>query len=335
MNIKKNRVVGARGITVRGANLNSDFNGNPKTLSDGTFMNSDVSTKYLDRDYFANRGDDVLVKKHLKTNDTGVLYAATFEEIISDKIDLNGNVYSQILNFVDVQNFGGTFTKPINFGVTGVVQYQNGVNKYDGAQFITQDIISPYGTGNNAKTKAKKAKAEAAKAAKENGATTEEVDSIKVVDTTSTNIGKHSFVEKALYVQGFTVNPSNLNNLVPIVKSDAFEGYTDESYNKFKKAVLVSSTIFTSRTKAGCYDEFAIFVNMKEGSLYTITDLGRFITVEDCNDKFHINFNELEFLNECQEVESIEIFHNMQTSTIEHKFKDVTVKDNLSVFAGE
>lgn len=309
MRIKKNRVLGVRGISVLNGNLNADFNGHPKSLSDGTYMNSDVSTKFLDREYFKSIGEDVLITKHLKTANDGTIYAATLEEAIKDKLNLKENIYVQFLNFVDVQNFGATITNPVMFGVTGVVQYLNGVNKYEDAEFITQDILSPFGTGNN-KNKSKKS----------------EFNSI------ATNIGKHHFLERALYVQSFTVNPSNLNSLVPKINNKKFNGYTEESYQKFKKAVLLSSTIYTTRSKVGCNDEFAMFVNVKEDSLFTVPDLGRFIKVDRMNSKYQINFNELEFLNNSSEIESIEIFHNPHTSDIIHKFKNVEIKDSLSVF---
>ena len=50
--IKNNRVYGIRAIRVKNGNLNSGFDNRPKSLADGTFYNSDVSTKYLDRDFF-------------------------------------------------------------------------------------------------------------------------------------------------------------------------------------------------------------------------------------------------------------------------------------------
>ena len=149
--IKNNRVYGIRAIRVKNGNLNSGFDNRPKSLADGTFYNSDVSTKYLDRDFFKKTGNNVLIKKHLKLDKDGNIYSATQQEIIEDKV--KGDVPDKIVNiineFPDVQNYGAALTGNINFGITGAVQYGIGVNVLEESNVITGDIISPYGTGNN------------------------------------------------------------------------------------------------------------------------------------------------------------------------------------------
>ena len=50
--IKNNRVYGIRAIRVKNGNLNSGFDNRPKSLADGTFYNSDVSTKYFRQRFF-------------------------------------------------------------------------------------------------------------------------------------------------------------------------------------------------------------------------------------------------------------------------------------------
>lgn len=327
--IKRNRVIGARGIGVVNGNLNSGFDGNPKTLSNGDFTNSDVSTKFLDRDFWENTNEKVLIKKRIKEDEAGNLYACTLEEIIYDRVDVSRNVNAQILNdYVDVQNFGAAITvSKINLGTTGVCQYYQGINKIKSSQVLVQEILSPFGTGNNKKNKTK------AKSKSENAG-----DSLNATEesklSTATNIGKSTFVDKALYVQSFSVNPENLNNLAASFKDEEILGYKEENYEKFKKAVLHSATLYNTRSKAGCYDEFSIFVNIKEGSYFSIADLGRFIDVihNEDEDKVVIDFNKLEFLNEVEDVESIEIFYNALTCDIEHSFNNAIVKNLLCCY---
>ena len=315
--IKNNRVIGARGIGVVNSNLNSGFDGRPKVLANGCLTNSDVSTKFLDRDFWKNCGENVLIKKQLKMDKDGTLYACTLEEIIADNVAIDKKVTSTILNdYVDVQNFGATIAvSKISIGATGVCQYTQGVNKLKSTSVITQDILSPFGTGNNKKNKTKA----------ENG------DENK--SSTATNIGKHTFIDKALYVQSFSVNPNNLNSLASVFGEDELVGYKESSYQMFKKAVLCSASLYNTRTKAGCYDEFSIFINLKEDSLYSISDIGRFIDViEEDDSTVTIDFSKLAFLNNVDDIESIEIYHNPLTSKIKHEFNIVEIKDLLSCY---
>lgn len=315
--IKRNRVIGARGILVHNASLNNAFDGNPKMLSDGTFTNSDVSTKFADRQFWNNAGKEVLIQKHIKLDKDGNPYAATLEEIIKDKVpqdkDINTNLY--ILDkFVDVQNFGATIAvKGISLGTTGVVQYGQGINKIEDSAVITQEITSPYGTGANANKKAKKKSEE------------DEEDKL----STGTNIGKQVYTDKALYVQSFNVTPANLNNMADVF-GDSFGGYKEESYEMFKKATLCSVSLLNSRAKMGCSDAFAIFINLKEGSLYALNDVERYIKITEDNGVYTIDCTELEFLNDSSEVESIEVFYDIRTCNLKHSFKNAVVKDILA-----
>ncbi|HBJ2623038.1 TPA: type I CRISPR-associated protein Cas7 [Clostridium botulinum] len=314
--IKINRVIGARGIGITNANYNSGFNGQPKTLQDGTFMCSDVCTKYADRLFWKNFNQPVLIQKRLKKDNTGKLYAATQEEIIADNIIDSKNSNIEILNnFIDVQNFGATVaTKGISLGTTGVVQYTQGINKLDNSIVEVHQILSPYGTGNNKKNKNKE---------KSND---EENEKSK----TATNIGSHTFIDRALYVQGFSITPSNLNNLVEVLGDKEFKGYKQESFELFKKATLCSTTLLSTRNKEGVYDAFAIFINLKEGSIFAFNNIHNYINIDTVADNFYtIDFRELDFLNDINDIESIEIYHNPKICKIKHNFNDVKVMDSL------
>lgn len=314
--IKNNRVIGARGIGVVNGNLNSGFDGRPKSLTNGCLTNSDVSTKFLDRELWKNSGENVLITKKLKVDTDGTLYACTLSTIIDDLKHLEDRLLTTILNdYVDVQNFGVLIpVSGSNVGFTGVCQYTQGINKLKNTTVVTQPLLSPFSAADNNKNKKK---------SKNN--TTE--------NTLGTNVGNYSFIDKALYVQSFAVNPTNLNNLISVFGKDKFVGYKESSYQKFKKATLCSASLYNTRTKTGCYDEFSIFINLKENSLYSISDIGRFIDVIENEDStVTIDFTKLEFLNDVADIESIEIYYNILTCKIKHTFTNVTIKDLLSCY---
>lgn len=304
----KSRVFGVRGIRVKNSNLNAGFDKRPKQLPDGTFYNSDVSTKYLDRNYMIDAGYNVLVKNTMKMSPDGELYSCTFEEVLNDILKKDENPYVQLLNdFVDVQNFGATITKPINFGVTGVVQYTQGVNVFEDSNICVQEILSPFGVGNNKKRKKK----------------SEDEKQL------ATNIGTHIFVDDALYVQNFYVNPANLNNLVEVINQENFKGYKKESYEIFKQAVRMSATVLNTRSKAGCYDEFSIFIALKEKSMKIINDISKYIDIDNSEDIVVIDLSRMQFIEDIDDVESIEVYYNKTTSIVKHNFSKATVKGIL------
>ncbi|MBN1069491.1 hypothetical protein DVW02_16145 [Clostridium botulinum] len=317
--IKTNRVLGARGIALNNGNYNNDFNGQPKTLQDGTFMCSDVCTKYADRLFWENFNQPVLIQKKLKRDKNGKLYAATQDEIIADNIVDSKNSNTEILsNFIDVQNFGVTVaTKGISLGTTGVVQYTQGINKVDNSTIEVHQILSPYGTGNNKKNK-------------KNDEKNENNDKQDEKSKTATNIGSHIFLDKALYVQGFSVTPFNLNNLVEVLGDKEFKGYKEESFELFKKATLCSTTLLSTRNKEGVCDAFSIFINLKEGSIFAFNNIHNYISVNTVADNFYtIDFSELDFLNDIDDIESIEIYHNPKVCEIKHNFNNVKVMNSL------
>lgn len=320
--VKRNRVIGARGIAVENSNLNAGFDGRPKEFGDGVQGNSDVCTKSADRNVWINSGENVLIRRRLDVDENNNVYSYTLAKTIESVLDSSKSPVIQLLNdFVDVQNFGATIAlKGINIGITGVCQYHQGLNKLENTEVLCHPVLSPFSASDNKKKDNKKDKSN-------------ESEENEEKKSNSNNIGRHIFVDKALHVQSFSVNPANLNNMVECFKNGEFTGYKEKYYQLFKKAVLSSYSLQSTRTKAGCYDEFSIFINLKEDSMFHINDVGRFIDVILNDDKtVTIDFTKLEFLNGIDDVDSIEIYHNTLSSKIIHNFNKVEVKDLLRCY---
>ena len=310
--IKTNKVFGARGIGVVNSNLNSSFQGTPNMLSNGVFFNSDVSTKWADRDFWNSMGLDVLVKTKYTLDKDGLPVPMTLEQVADCKIRKDKSMLEQLLNvFVDTACFGGVMAvKKKNINTTGPIQYNIGFNKLDRTEVKTHDILSPYRNPN------------AEKKSGEDG------------EVSRTTIGKNTFVERALYVQGFAVCPEQTNSLVDLVASEDFKGFKEEYYLAFKRATLCSITRLNSRSKVGARDEFVIFINLKDGSNYSIPNVGELIDVrlDEEEVKTIINFNRLTFINDLNDVESVEIYYNGAVCDIEHSFNDAYVWDTTKGF---
>ncbi len=294
MEKKTNRVYGVIGIKSKLSNWNADFTGRPKTTSDGNIFGSDKAFKYPIKKMWESEGEKVLYIKSYK-NEKGNLQARTlaerFEQLfekevksIKDKKELLKDLFLAI----DVQNFGATFAEGSNnMSITGAVQIGQGLNKYEDSSVEIIDILSPF------------------------------VDATKE-DAKSTTIGKKIVSNEAHYFYPFSVNPQNYDIYTNEIED--LEGYTKESYEKFKKGCLIAATAYNTNSKVGCENEFAIFIECKENSKLYLANLDQYIQFKKQEEKDVIDITELEeILNQEEvktEIETVEIYYNTYTTEL-------------------
>ena len=295
MEKKNNRVYGVIGIKSKLANWNADFTGRPKTTSDGNIFGSDKAFKYPIKKMWESEGEKVLYIKSYK-NEKGNLQARTlaerFEQLfgkevksIKDKKELLKDLFSAI----DVQNFGATFAEGSNnMSITGAVQIGQGLNKYEDSSVEIIDILSPF------------------------------VDATKKDTAQNTSIGKKIVSNEAHYFYPFSVNPQNYDIYTKEIED--LEGYTKESYEKFKKGCLIAATAYNTNSKVGCENEFAIFIECKENSKLYLANLDQYIQFKKQEEKDVIDITELEeILNQEKvksEIEKVEIYYNTYTTEL-------------------
>lgn len=282
----KNRVYGVAGIGCINSNWNADFTGNPKSLSNGDIFGSDKAFKYPIKKLWENEGKKVLYTKTFKL-EKGKLqplepvekYKKVFGVELTDKTE-SKVLLKNLFSAEDVLNFGATFAaKKQNISITGAVQVMQGMNVYDDINVEVQDILSPFRNSN-------KDEAEAS------------------------SLGKKITVNEAHYLYGFSINPQNYDIYNDII--DDFEGYTEEAYNNFKKGCCIGATSLNTNSKAGCENEFALFVKLNENSYKHLPSLTKYIKFEKIEDKAIYDLTELgEFLeNFKDDIESVEIYAN-------------------------
>lgn len=293
-----NRVYGVVGIKSLMSNWNADFTGRPKSTSRGDIFGSDKAFKYPIKKMWENEDENakVLYVKSYKTDNKGNLQARTlaerFEQLfgknvkdIKDKKELLRNLFSAI----DVKNFGATFAEGSNnISITGAVQVGQGLNKYEDSNVEVQDILSPF------------------------------VDATKKDTAQNTSIGKKIISDEAHYFYPFSINPENYNIYVNEIED--LSGYTREDYEKFKKGCLYAATAYNTNSKVGCENEFALFVECKEGSKLYLANLDQYIKFEKQEEKDIIDITELEeILNQedvKSQIENIEIYYNSYTTEL-------------------
>lgn len=301
------RVYGVVGIKSRLANWNADFTGRPKTTSNGDVFGSDKAFKYPIKKMWEANGEKVLYVKSYK-NEKSNIQARTLEERYEqifnqkvkeekDKVELLKKLFSAI----DVKNFGATFAVGSNnISITGAVQVGQGLNRYDETSTEVIDILSPFTNEKNE-------------------------------DAKNTSIGKKIVSNEAHYFYPFSINPENYNIYTNEIEN--LEGYNEEDYQKFKEACLVAATAYNTNSKAGCENEFALFVECKENSKLYLANLDQYIEFEKGNEKDTINIEKLaEILNEDQikdKIDRIEIYYNPYTTELKGELNNCEVKSLL------
>lgn len=300
----KNRVYGIIGVKSIMANWNADFEGYPKTISSGETFGSDKALKYPMKKMWEAEGEKVLYIKSLKV-DSGEgkkgeiavrpkslreRYDEIFETNLKEEKDKT-NVIKNLFKAIDVKNFGATFAEEKNnASITGAVQIGQGFNKYIDTYPEEQQILSPF--------------RDSSKDEKEG-------------EANQSTLGTKIVSNEAHYFYPFVINPQVYKDFI---KMGMTEGYTEEDYKKFKDAALTSATFFNSNSKLGCENEFALFIEVKEG--YYLPELAQYVkfSKEKDYDVIELGFDEL--INQFKDnILSVEIYYNTLNIKVKHNIK--------------
>ena len=292
------RVYGVIGIKAKMANWNADFTGRPKSTSNGDIFGSDKALKYPMKKMWENEGKKVLYIKSFKEEKDAVIprklaerYSLLFESI--DKKTPTKEVYDNLFKAIDVKNFGATFAEEgQNISITGAVQFGQGFNKFDDTNIEVQDILSPF------------------------------ADSTKD-DAKQSTLGTKITVDEAHYFYGFSINPKAYDEYKLLLKD--FDGYTQNDYKEFKKVALTSATAYSTNSKFGCENEFALFVECKEDDTY-FPDLSDYIEFD--SEKRSIDLSKVEELIK-NKFEKVEVYFNP------FKLEVNTTLDKFNIFTQE
>jgi CRISPR-associated protein Csh2 len=201
---------------------------------------------------------------------------------------------NNLFNAIDVKNFGATFAeKKQNISITGAVQFGQGFNKFDDTNIEVQDILSPF------------------------------ADSTKD-DAKQSTLGTKITVDEAHYFYGFSINPKNYDEYKTLLGSE-FQGYTEADYQEFKKVAKVSATAYSTNSKFGCENEFALFVECSDAQTY-LPDLSDYLKFD--SQKRSVDLSDVEKLIEGR-FYKVEVFYNP------YKLEVKTTLDRFNIFTNE
>ena len=309
------RVYGVMGISSIMANWNADFSGYPKMTSKGDTFGSDKAFKYPMKKMWDENGEKVVYIKSMTTvqekNGATSFVPRTLTERYqklfgTDDVKDAKKVLTNLFSAIDVKNFGATFAeKGNNISITGAVQFGQGFNKYEETMPQEQQILSPF-RDSKAVEKSKDGE-----------------------DAKNSTLGTKIVSDEAHYFYPFVINPKAYKEFVEL---GVTEGYTEEDYQKFKKAALSAATSFATNAKAGCENEFGIFVETKEDVyLPNLTESIQFEYQKDDKNVISVKCGEL--LKELGEkILNVEIYYNPYTTTIQ---TDIAGAKLFDIFTGK
>ncbi|MBC2580022.1 type I CRISPR-associated protein Cas7 [Clostridium sp. DJ247] len=287
-----NRVYGVIGIKAIMANWNADFSGYPKSISDGTIFGSDKALKYSIKKYWEANGEKVLYMKSFKVDKDKKMRPRSLEERYNEffdttltKKDETTIILKNLFSAVDVKAFGATFAEEgNNIGLTGAVQIGQGFNVYEASNAEEQQILSPFRSDKKPKE----------------GKEAEEAN--------QSTLGTKIVSNEAHYLYPFYINPTSYKNYEEM---GVTEGYTEEDYKKFKEAALMGATALNTNAKAGCENEFAIFIETEEDTyLPNLTQFMDFNKVNGTDSTFELKKLDNLIDGIKDKIKSIEVYYN-------------------------
>ena len=277
------RVIGIVGVGCQNSNWNADFSGNPKMYLD-EYVGSPFALKFAMRNHWNRKGYPVFYRKSYKVSKDGAIQPQSLEErylslyslnkISKNQLETENNLFKAI----DIMNFGGFFSAKNNsLSYTGAVQITTGINKYEDADSVNDPLLSPFRN--------------------------------KEKDMAST-VGCRNLLIEGHFFYGFTVDPHCYNYIKGY--NEEFVGYTEEAYQAFKDACLYSVNNLNTVSKVGCYNEFAMFVELKEGSFKMLTNLNDLVEFNKGNIKSEVNLTKVFETLKCIEddIDNIDIFYH-------------------------
>jgi CRISPR-associated protein Csh2 len=304
-----NRIYGAALIKAINSNYNADFTGQPRTLPNGIVYATDKALKYAVKNFIKENYLSERVFYFKRFNEEFIPYslddafAVSFPEHKDEKD--RKIIAKDLLNCIDIRLFGATFAKKsktnnVAISVHGPVQITHGVNIWHENNFYSEQIMSPFRNPNEASE-----------------------------DNTATTLGRQSRLHEGHYLHHFSVNPKNLEDITELAGVDA-KTLSSDDIAKLKEALKKGVTYYDSAAKAGCENEFLVWLTLKPESKLVLPNFTQLMKMEKekVDGKVKLDLSELKTVIEANisEIESVEIFLNQASIEIKNAPQNASIK---------
>lgn len=296
MNIKKNKVCGMLGVEAINSNFNANFEGEPKNIN-GKLIARDVCFKYAMKVAMNNDGEKIMGLKRMNKKNEAMTLKQVYEYLFDTKLTKKTTPDEIRNNILNCRDI-----------------------KFFGATFASEVSTEVHGA------------IQLSTAVNVLMNSTIYLDNIlspyasSTGNKMSTN-GEEFIVDKAHYIYNFIIDPQQYD------KYDV--KFTEEDYQIFKKYSLDCVTRLNSRTRVGCTNHFAMFIELQENQ-YINPNLRQRLIVDENKDNITYDLSKIsKFLNDVNErIKNIEIYYNPESITlinipVQTKIYDITTGKEL------
>lgn len=227
-------------VNAKNANFNAGFDGLPRRLPTGRIFATDKALKYCIREYLS-KNEPVFVQRTKKPHENkdgsivqryltlkeNYLLKCNKESIPKDEM----TIIDDLKGFIDIRLFGVVFAVDSNISLTGPCQINYGINRFEGSNIFSSEILSPYRNPND-----------------------------KSKDAQQTTIGEESRADDVYYVYDICLNMNS-------AKKQGIE-VSDDDIEKLKDALKYAVGEVTSTTMFGCETISMLWFENKDDRIF-------------------------------------------------------------------
>ena len=227
-------------VNAKNASFNAGFDGLPRRLPTGRIFATDKALKYCIREYLS-KDEPVFVqrtKEFHEIKDKAVVQRyLTLRENYCKKCGKENipkderAIIDDLKQFIDIRLFGVVFAVDSNISMTGPCQINYGINRFEGSNIYSSDILSPYRNPNE-----------------------------KSKDAQQTTIGEESRADDVYYVYDICLNMNS-------AEKQGIE-IGDNDIEKLKNALKYSVGEVTSTTMFGCETVSMLWFENKDDRIF-------------------------------------------------------------------
>jgi CRISPR-associated protein Csh2 len=274
-------------VNAKNANFNAGFDGLPRRLPTGRIFATDKALKYCIREHlsktepvfvrrtkeFHDGKDGARVERYLTLKEN-YLKKCSKEEMPKDE----GVIINDLKGFIDIRLFGVVFAVDSNISMTGPCQINYGVNRFEGSNIFSSEILSPYRNPNE-----------------------------KSKDAQQTTIGEESRADNVYYVYDVCLNMNS-------AEKQGIE-VTDNDIAKLKNALKYAVGDVTSTTMFGCETVSMLWFKNNDDRIFN--NLNSLVEISESDDGVIVDYSKVMKLVLADiDIDSLEEYNSKVTNTI-------------------
>jgi len=250
-------------VNAKNASFNAGFDGLPRRLPTGRIFATDKALKYCIREYLS-REEPMFVQRtkefHEVKDDVVVQRYLTLRENYCKKCGKGSipkdekAIIDDLKQFIDVRLFGVVFAVDSNISMTGPCQINYGINRFEGSNIFSSEILSPYRNPNE-----------------------------KSKDTQQTTIGEESRADDVYYVYDICLNMNS-------AEKQGIE-ISDNDIQKLKNALKYSVGEVTSTTMFGCETVSMLWFENKDDRIFN--NLNSLVDVYESDGEIIVDYSKV------------------------------------------